>query len=494
MKKFSLYLLFSIALIGLTISCGDDDIYNTDPDDTEVRYFYTSEDEFEWSVNGLYDGFFQLGYYGGSGSATDIIIVGDLLSDNLITNPGGRGSNRISHIWGYDSSAPSDIYSASYQIVSRANALLGNLDNIDAFTELEDPDLKQHVRGHALAMRALAHFEIARNYVKIPTQSADANSFVGIPYVDVYDPYIQPARLATVQDVYARIVEDLTLALNDIPDTYVQWRMNKNSVRGLLSRVYLYMGEYDLAIAAAAPVVAAVQPCEANNLQQLWRSQISDGVLIERPVSTKDDPTIGVNYSQGIGSGLVAEYVVDKAFYDTFEATDAKRRDASIQFINSLNVYAVKKYLQSTYGAGIQHGRYLRVEEVILNMAEAQYLDGDQGGALTTLNKLRDKRYTSYAGGETGDALFAAIQNERRKELCFETGDRWFTLKRLQGVPGIPSSFQQGVVRSGNGHFADGTGVPSTAQTLSPSSAKWQFPMTNTQLIRNPNLTQTPGY
>lgn len=502
MKKYNLYLLLLLisAFSLSTVGCNDDDIYNADPDDTLVEDYYQNEQHFVEAVNGMYMGFFTLGYYGGSGASADIIIVGDLLSDNLIINPDGRGSNGLSHIWEYNTAAPSNIYGASYLLASRANAILDNLDNIDLFdnpedpADLDDPDLKIHVRAHALAVRGLAHFEIVRNYGMIPTQSADANNFVGVPYVDTYDPNIQPARLSTVAEVYDRIISDLEAALVDIPETYVQGQLNKNAVRGLLSRVYLYKGDYDKVIEYATPVVNAIQPCPSANLQQLWRSQVSDGVLFERYVISAADPVIGTNYSQGIGGALVAEYVVDKAFYDTFEATEAQRRDASIQFIPALNIYAVRKYLQSTFGAGIQHGRYLRVEEVILNLAEAQYLSGDQGGALTTLNLLRSKRYTTFAGGESGDALFNAIQSERRKELCFETGDRWFTLKRLLGVPGIPSMWHEGVVRSGNGHLADGTGTPSTTQVLPASSHKWQFPMSQIQLIRNPNLTQTPGY
>ena len=62
------------------------------------------------------------------------------------------------------------------------------------------------------------------------------------------------------------------------------------------------------------------------------------------------------------------------------------------------------------------------------------------------------------------------------------------------GVPCIPSMYAQGLIRSGNGHFADGTGNPSPSQTLLPDAREWQFPLTQTILIRNPNMTQTPGY
>ena len=83
---------------------------------------------------------------------------------------------------------------------------------------------------------------------------------------------------------------------------------------------------------------------------------------------------------------------------------------------------------------------------------------------------------------------------ERRKELAFESSDRWFTLKRLQGVSGISSVHTSGVQRSGNGHLQDGSGVVPTSQVLNAGDFKWQLPLQQTWLIENTNLVQNPGY
>lgn len=488
MKKIFKYLMTTTIALS-AFSCSDDDLNQSPKGDLIYDFYFQSPDDFESAIRGVYLSFFTDGFYSSEGG---IIKTGDILADNVIFNPNGRGTGFIGSNWIYDSGsgAPTSIYSAAYQMIYRSNSILANIDN------LEDADFpnKAQIKAEALAMRGIAHFEAARNYVKIPTQGTDANSYVGIPYVTEFDPSLEPAREATVADVYAKIFEDLEAALPDIPTTSeTKFRLNQTSFKGILSRIYLFAGNYDKVIEYATPVVAAVAPAPSSSLKNLWRSNEDTGVLFQTIVGLSD-PAIGINYSQGTGPGMVAEYTVDKAFYDLFNpSTEKDRMDASVGKNNSLNLYYVNKYMQSIVGFGFHHGRYLRVEEVILNLAEAQYLKHQEGAALTTLNILRDARYSSYTGGESGDALFNAIQLERRKELCFE-GDRWFTLKRLQGVPNIPAVYHQGVQRSGNGEHADGSGTPPVNLNLGPDAREWQFPITQSHMIRNPNMTQTPGY
>lgn len=493
MKRFK-YLILALSLGAIT-ACTDEDITLNSPGDSLTETYFNNEGEFEKVILGTYSAFKGAGIYSGSGSSGDLIIVPDLLSDNLILSGDGRGSNREGHTWTYNSgSTPTDIYSGAYTMISYANLILQNIDKLSD----EDFPTREKIRSEALALRAIGHFEVARHYVKIPTQSGDANSFIGIAYVDFYDPYAQPSRLPSVQETYARIMADLEASLaytgaNGLPDAVQIGRLSKPAVRAMIGRVALYMGDYPKVISTLTPVVNSIAPAAAADLQGLWRNQNSNGVLFEIPMTIANgDPQIGGNYSQGTsGTTIVPEYSVDKAFRELYiDATEPQRIQAYFRLMR--DQYVVWKYAMVASGL-TPAGRYMRIEESILNLAEAQYLAGATGDALITLNKLRDKRYSSYAGGESGDALFNAIQLERRKELAFES-DRWFTIKRLLGVPGIPSQYSQGVVRSGNGYLADGSGTPSGAQTLPATSEKWQLPISFSVLLYDPNIGQTPGY
>lgn len=468
-------------------SCSDDDLLQTPPGDANVDNYFNNNDEFTAAILGAYNGLKGNGMYSGNGNAESIIILGDLLSDNLITSQEGRGSNRDTHNFLYDGgSVPNYVYGTLYTVISRTNLILGNTHKI------EDESFKALIEGEALALRGIAHFELAKHFIKAPTQSADANSSVGIAYVTEFDPYAQPSRLATVQETYQRIMEDLENSLDGLPSSVQTDRLSKPAVQAMIGRVALYMGDYPKVITNLNPVVSSVAPTPKDELQRYWRYQTSLGILFEIPMSSSGDPQISNNYSQGTNnSSIVIEYSADKELRDLYnDATEPERISSFFKVLKNQNV--CWKYAQAASGLSA-FGRYLRVEEAILNLAEAQYLNDDESGALATLNILRNARYSSYAGGESGTALFDAIMLERRKELAFE-GDRFFTLKRLQNVPGIPDSYKQGVIRSGNGHLQDGSGVPPAVLTLQPSSHKWQMPIPVGDLILNPNMTQTPGY
>ena len=508
MKKNTFLSLIALAGALMFTSCSEDDLKLDSPNDLIDANSYQTEADFEMAITGAYNSFRTIGFYGGSNGAKDMIIVGDLLTDNIIYNPFGRGSAKNSSNFMYSgNSTPTDIYENGYKIVTNANKVLSKIDN------LQDGPVKDRIKSEALALRAIAHFDIARAYAQIPTQSANASSTQGIAYVTEFNQAAYPSRKETIGEVYDLIIADLEAALNGLPivsytgagaytDTY--YKLNQTSLKGLLAKVYLYKGNYAKVIEYAQPVVDAVTPTKKEDLARFWKTETNDGALFVIPFAKTNDLQIGTNYSQGTAPASYRfEYTVDKAFRDLFDKTDSYRLNASIlettQTVSEdqiFTVYAVKKYMTSRdgYNAGINDGRYLRVEDVILMLAEAQYLSGDQGSALVTLNKLRDARYSEYTGGEQGAALFDAIMLERRKELAFE-GDRWYTIKRLLGVSGIPAEYSRGIVRSGNGFEASGQGTVPSVLTLLPGSHLWQFPISQTTInLEKNNISQTEGY
>lgn len=498
MKKIKITFLALSLLLSFN-SCSDDDIMQDSPTGIAVDNFYQTPADFTRAILGVYQGFKQSGYYAASNGSSDINVLGDILADDVIFNTNGRQANRLASTqWEYDGNmTPTSKYNSSYNIIMRANLILSKIDN------LPEGDFKRQIKGEALALRALVHLEVARTYAKIPTQSADALSSQGIPYVDKYIPFESPGREENVKVVYDKILKDFTEALSNLNAIAGTDRINSNTVQALLARTYLYLGNYTKVIEYAQPVVNKVNPVAKDQLLNMWKGVNSNGVLFEIPFVLTNDPAIGVSYSQGISDANInMEYSVDKRFYALFNpTTEPERMSASVKLFSPANAngkstIAVNKYISgnpATNIPGVNNGRYLRVEETILDLAEAQYLSGDQGGALVTLNKLRNNRYSSYAGGETGVAIFDAIILERRKELAFETGDRWFTLKRLQNV-NVPAQYKNGIQRSGNGFYADGSGSVPVGQTLTPTSHKWQLPIDQGTINRNPNMTQTSGY
>src|SRR5690606_37404198 len=345
-------------------SCSDEDILQTPPGDANIDNYFNNNDEFTAAILGAYNGLKGNGMYSGAGNAESTIILGDLLSDNLISSQDGRGSNRDTHNFLYDGgSVPNYVYGTLYTVISRANLILANTHKI------EDENFKALIESEALALRGIAHFELAKHFLKAPTQSADANSSIGIAYVDVFDPYAEPSRLGTVQETYARIMEDLENSVSGLPSSVQVDRLSQPALRAMIGRVALYMGDYPKAIANLTPVVNSVAPTPRADLQGFWRYQNSKGILFEIPMLASGDPQIANNYSQGTSnSSIVIEYSVDKALRDLYDDANEPERVGSF-FRNFKNQYVVWKYAQAAAGQSA-YGRYLRVEEAILNLAE----------------------------------------------------------------------------------------------------------------------------
>lgn len=462
------------------ISC-DDELY-TDPNNKipENNSFKTEAD-FRNGVDAAYDAFKESGYYDGDTSQN---IIADVISDNLIINPLGRRSNSSAYIFDFAAINRSitNLYGAGYFVVSRANYILSKLGNVPSSAFMKN------IEAEAIAIRAIAHFDIVRSYAKIPTQSADANSSMGIFYSTKFDPFQTPSRDNTVAQVYDKIIADLIFARDNITQNDAnKGRLSKAAILGMLSRVYLYKGDYANVISSGQAALAINSNLGLiTDFTKIWSDDTTEGVLFKVLNSSIESRKTGTCYNQTISGEIKSEYNVDYDLFTKYTPDDI-RKSAYIKTstFSGSNFNHVIKHRQAT-GKPIEvvDIKYLRTAEVALNVAEAMYKTGDESGALAQLNLLRAQRYPSYTSGtETGTNLWDAIMLQRRLELAFEA-DRFFTLKRL----GLS------IQRSNFGPFADGTGTPTPENQLNSNSHKWELPLALEAITLNPNLVQNSGY
>jgi hypothetical protein len=373
-------------------------------------------------------------------------------------------------------------WSEAYEAVNVANLVIAQIDN------LGDGADKDNILGQALAIRAWAHFDLVRVYGKIPTQSADANASLGVVYIkvedgDTEDPFAEPAR-ETVASNYAEIIGDLERASQLIGADNGQGKLNTDGVYALLSRVYLYNGDYQKVIDAADEV--SVPLATAEELEGLYTDANEAGIVVKLAINTSSESggnNVGVLYSQSNATSTISEYVFDFDFINSIDEDDLRKDVISFVGLNQDNQYnAISKFLGET---GQVNGRVdvkvMRAAEVLLNKAEAQFELGQD--ALSTLNELRDLRYVAYDGGEAGQDLEDAIQFERRVELSFE-GHRFFDLKRRG----------EAVMRSTMGDIIDGSGTPPDFPTIAADNFRFQLPIPIAEINANQNMVQNPGY
>ena len=451
---------------------------------------FQSEINFTQAVNGAYSAIKGQGYF--SVDTGNQVAVPDITTDNLVLNPEGRKSNLVASNWSYGSNdfAVTGLFQQAYFVIARANTPLKYINNLPAGA------FRNNIEGQARAVRAAAHFDIVRAYCKIPTQSADANGSLGIAYIEKFDPLdLTQTRNLTVAQVYDKIIADLTFAAANITDNPAdKSKMSKAAVNGLLSRVYLFKGDYPNAIAAGNLSIAASPSVGSiGNFPLVWSSNNTDGVLLKILNSTQENVTVGVAYQQGAtatGGNIRSEYVVPKTFRDLFIATDVRRnayvRQSAYQGQQRFHVI---KWAVNTGGGtplNVVEPKYLRTAEVYLNVAEAamRLTTPNEILANNLLNTLKAQRYAGYVPVTlSGTALLDEILLQRRLELAFET-DRFYTLKRL----GLTMQ------RSGEGEQITGAGTPSTVQTILPSNPRWQWPIPLESININPAIQQNPGY
>lgn len=478
MKK----IIYLVALSFALNSCDDEDItfapYNAISETIVLR----NAADFENMLTGAYSYMIKNGGDGGYGS--EFVIDSEVMTDNLILKVEGRQSNANGfRLQSVPNSSHFNYYISAYRAAETATRVIDNINVIP------QDAIRDNIEGQARFIRALNNFDLVRIYSKIPTQAADANASLGMYYLDAVAPFSKPSR-PTVEDSYKKVVDDLLIAANKIGSTnsISSGKASKASVYALLSRVYLYLGDFqkvmqygNLAIGGSTVV------CPRASFVNLWKDGNASGVLFKLRIDQVDAVTPGVVYNQTVASGIRSEYVVPKSFSDLFQTTDI-RKAAYIQTsaYNTVPYNHVIKYLSRLTGnPAIVDIKVLRIEEVYLNMAEAQYRIN--GGGLAFLDAVRSQRYSPFvSGNETGAALLNAILLERRLELAFEM-DRFFTLKRL-GLPMVRNAVE--------GDYASGAGtkVETTALTIPAGDYKWQLPVPQSQIDLNSNLLQNPGY
>ncbi|WP_445381342.1 RagB/SusD family nutrient uptake outer membrane protein [Robiginitalea sp. IMCC43444] len=483
MKNRYLQILVFVLAFGF-VAC-DDELNDLQPfTQGNPETFFNSVSSFQNGVDGIYSQLWN--YYSSPGSGMQGIP--DILSDNVVLVQTGRTSNELYYDYRYVPNSGGAIplyWSEAYEAVNAANLIIGQIDNL-----ADGPD-KDNILGQALAARAWAHFDLVRSFAQIPTQSAGAGASDGIVYIkvedgDTGDPFAQPSR-ETVDSNYAEIIGDLERASQLIAASNGEGRLNRNGVYGMLSRVYLYNGDYQDAIDAANQVTTSL--ATAAELLDMYEDTTNSGIVIELSVNTSSESNfnnVGVLYSQSNSSSTISEYAIEYEFFTSIDPNDLRRN--VIQFVgtNQGNDYnAIRKFLGE---AGQVNGRLdikvMRAAEVLLNKAEAQFELGQEPQALATLDQLRAQRFTGFSSpGETGQALEDAIQFNRRVELCFE-GHRFFDLKRRG----------EAIQRSAFGDIIDGSGTPAEVQTLSAGDFRFQLPIPIAEINANPNMAQNSGY
>lgn len=473
MKKI-LYLLLVVVLSSCT------DMLELDPHQSlSPNVAYATYDDCNNAARGIY--LRARGLYTGKS-----VLVADAYCDNLISFSKGRQSSSYFRNWNI-TSGNGFMWLDPYKVIVNCNLLIDNMkipaDEADKFNQL---------KGEALAMRALMHYELVRLYGKSYT-SASATD-LGVPYIKITDPSNKPAR-ETVKSNFVNILADLNAAydLMTKSENLDNSRLSKRSVAAILSRVCLYMGDYDNTITyGEKALVNGDAVCPLDEFSKVWHDTSDKGVLFKSVVTEKEDLIVGNYFNQFLGGEYKSEFVAPKSFATLYDASSDVRFSSYFQksSFQGSEAYHIIKYVGLADDSHTRNKvslKLIRVAEIKLNIAEASLRKAtkDEAKANLILNELLTARLIGYTHADkSGSALLAEVMKQRRLELALEW-DRFTTLKRLnldcERTPG-------------EGDLSDGTGRVNQVETLKHTDHRWQLPLRTSEIDANANIVQNPGY
>lgn len=455
----------------------------------------TSLDQADFVLTGTYNSFLGGGYFNSVPTANtagqtlqpaSFSGLPDMMSDDLVETFEDFPNYRKASEWTYtaDEANVQITFANCYNVISGVNIILRDVDNLSAI----EPDRANNIKGQALAIRAMAHFDLLRYFAT----TFDRNSTeLGIAYIKTYDATGKPSR-NSIKECYDNIFADVNAAITAFNASGSSSgdvsRIDVNAAYALKARASLYAGLWQDAADASTLLIDQFSLANMDDFPGIWTDDNDEEVIWKVKFQSVNDgtPYENVFFARGNKSLYRPTLTID-ALYD---AANDVRHDTYIANVGTFNgighdprlaviKHRGKSPASATEGGGFVDWKVFRVAEFYLSRAEANFQLGNEASALADLNALRTARIIGFVDGtETGSALLDAIKLERRKELAFE-GHRFFDLKRWDKTQ---------IDRCGE------IDSPSSICELDHSSRAWAWPIPETEISANPNMIQNPGY
>ena len=221
---------------------------------------FSTEDGFLKHLNGIYIELNRDMLYGSALTVEMIEIMGGSYVIGTDNSVWGNYKDLAEYNYGteYWRARMNETWNKAYSLILNCNLLLENLEKTDvSFTG----DNYKLIKGEALALRAMLHFDMLRLFGPVYSRNPQQQS---IPYYKRYS--VTPNERLAASDVAGEITRDLLeariLLANDRIRTegvkeYRNLRLNYYAVAGLLARTSLYFGDRESAYSYSMEVIKA---------------------------------------------------------------------------------------------------------------------------------------------------------------------------------------------------------------------------------------------
>ncbi len=384
-------------------------------------------------------------------------------------------------------------WSNAYNGILKANTVLYYLDGINDPALSDERRLK--IKGEALFMRSYYYFSLVKLFGDVPLI---LNPTLSAKPEDVCVP-----RSAAI-DVYTQILSDLDDAATYLPDVYGnnvsinKGRATAGAVNALAAKICAQKHDYTQCL----EYITKVENSDANYELLNNYATLFDGNNYNNKESIFETQYLGGSDGNWGPQMLLPPSVSGDNWrkfmtpsHNLIDAYDAQgdniRKSANILFEevswidefwgNAANTAVPFAYKYKDAGGwNSKDNKYLiRYADILLLKAEALNETNKPADALSVLNEVRDRVHLTALTTTDRATLKAAILNERRLELAQES-HRWDDLVRN----GVAVSTMSNLVEV---DLSQGQAVNYTM-----TEAKIWLPIPQSELDRNPALTQNP--
>ena len=478
LKTTTLTLALGLGLGGLTLSGCDSVIDNVNPRQSVTpEQALETQEGYEAVLANAYDALQDVGYYG-----NNYILFPEALADNIRASP--QTSNRLPNVVNNVAFTHLNRWAPHYTTINNMNLILSRIDGLE-LQAANAQAIKNRIKGEAYFFRALNYFDLARTKGYEPGREVNGFNLSAIirtePTLSVDDADFRSRSTNT--EVYELVINDLQQAVTLLNGTARSGKqfVTLGAAQALLARAQLYAGNWAAAEAAATAALGASSATLVNAptgaaLLAAWRAgTFAESIFEIQMTAAQDGDATGVNQSlQSLTDPRVPNFfdaVATPSLIAAHEAGDSRLGLYVSATLAGTPIQFIQKYTGTTQ-IYVDRIPVFRVSEMILIQAEARAEQGNTGGALEALNRLRAARGLTALSGLGQGEIVDAVLRERRVEFAFE-GHRFFDLKR-RGLD-IPK--------------------PQTGFGVLPySDYRILAPIPELEVDLNSQLTQNPGY
>ena len=428
-----------------------------DPEDRIMEEnLFNSREGFMAALNGIYIEMNSSTLYGGRMTVSLFDVLAQYYTAAMPSEHAYSNYKNFSYDQASVKSTYSGIWDKYYNLIANCNTII---EHCDKGKDLLGEEYHNIIKGEALALRALFHFEVLRIWGPIFKENPE---MICIPYAETSKVEIRP--LLAADAVYGKIKRDLLEAESHLAESdpiitegplfsagafgegndlrYRTTRLNYYAVQALLARAALYCEDRAVALEYARKVVSETQREGEEVFPFVTRGyDLEDRIYQSELLYAHDNlPRVSLwdNYFSNNLSDANVLRVADDLVDAIYEETDyryihqwKKLRNPSNAEQYYFQKYAEVKILNSDTEAVKERKDRHHFLVPMLRISEMHYIiaecETDQALALQALNKVRNaralKEITDY------NLLAAELEKEYQREFIGE-GQLFFYYKR----------------------------------------------------------------